>query len=113
MCVALQELRGALADAEAKKAAAGGAVEADEEVAQLRAEAEEKEAEFGDLLSCLGQESAKVAALQGLLSQHGVDASALLAQVRSPLLSFLLLGQCIKIPREITHVECLLLVKSP
>jgi hypothetical protein len=79
---ALQELRSALADAEAKAGAAPTA-EAEEEVAQLRAEAEEKEAEFGDLLSCLGQESAKVAALQGLLGQHGIDASALLAEART------------------------------
>lgn len=47
----------------------------------LQAEADEQRQEFGDLLACLGQESAKVSALQALLAEHSIDASALLAQV--------------------------------
>lgn len=60
---------------------AGANADAAEEVAQLQAEADEQRQEFGDLLACLGQESAKVNALQELLGEHGIDVSALLAQV--------------------------------
>ena len=60
---------------------AGASAIAAKEVARLQAEADEQRQEFGDLLACLGQESAKVNALQQLLGEHGVDASDLLAQV--------------------------------
>ena len=86
MCT-LQELRAALAEARSnaeQASSAAGAPAADEEVAQLRAEAETQQQEFGDLLACLGQESAKVAALQALLAEHGIDASAQLAEVPTP-----------------------------
>ena len=56
----------------------------EDELAQVKAEAAEQEKEFGELLACLGQESAKVAALQDLLLQRGVDPSGILAQVRAP-----------------------------
>lgn len=70
--------------AEQGEGSGGAAVE--EELAQVKAEAAEQEKEFGELLACLGQESAKVAALQDLLLQRGIDASGILAQVRrSPL----------------------------
>ncbi len=59
----------------------GGAAEIEEELAQAQAAAAEQERELGDLLACLGQESAKVAALQELLAQRGIDPSGVLAQV--------------------------------
>lgn len=55
-----------------------------EELAQALAASAEQEKEFGDLLACLGQESAKVAALQELLAQRGIDPSGVLAQVCRP-----------------------------
>ena len=83
----LQELQTALAEAEAKAGQASSAAGSPaEEVAQLRAEAETQQQEFGDLLACLGQESAKVAALQALLVEAGIDATAQLAQVCTPIL---------------------------
>ena len=60
-----------------------GGAEAEEELAQALAASAEQE-EFGDLLACLGQESAKVAALQELLAQRGIDPSGVLAQVCRP-----------------------------
>lgn len=54
-----------------------------EEVALLKESAAEQEREFGDLLACLGQESAKVAALQELLMRAGVDAGPVLVQVET------------------------------
>lgn len=64
----------------------GGAL-LQEELEQVKAEAAEQEKEFGELLACLGQESAKVAALQDLLLQRGFDPSGVLAQVRLPSVS--------------------------
>lgn len=61
-----------------------GRAEAEEELAQALAASAEQEKEFGDLLACLGQESAKVAALQELLAQRGIDPSGVLAQVCHP-----------------------------
>jgi hypothetical protein len=52
-------------------------------MALLQQSAVEQEKEFGDLLACLGQESAKVAALQQLLGEAGVDAAPVLAQVEA------------------------------
>lgn len=53
----------------------------EEELAQAREAAAVQEKEFGELLACLGQESAKSAAFQELLLQHGIDPSGVLAQV--------------------------------
>ncbi|KAK9818311.1 hypothetical protein WJX72_010402 [[Myrmecia] bisecta] len=55
----------------------GGAAEAE----ALQAALAEQQQEFGDLLVCLGQESAKVGALQELLEEQGVDVAELLAQM--------------------------------
>ena len=79
----LQALQAARLQAEASTPLAGPGADAAaaEEVARLQAEADEQRQEFGDLLACLGQESAKVNALQQLLAEQGIDASALLAQV--------------------------------
>ncbi|CAL8464717.1 g4252 [Coccomyxa elongata] len=79
-----QKLEAAQASLQATEqgGSSGGAV-LQEELEQVKAEAAEQEKEFGELLACLGQESAKVAALQELLLQRGFDPSGVLAQVEA------------------------------
>lgn len=70
--------------AEANRSAGGEHSAAlQEQVELLQQSAEEQEKEFGDLLACLGQESAKVAALQELLDNAGIDAGPVLERVEA------------------------------
>ena len=55
----------------------------------LQAQLAEKDQDFTDLMVCLGQETAKVEALAGLLQQRGVDAQAVLDKVCFPCCSCL------------------------
>mmetsp|Transcript_22561 Transcript_22561/g.62613 ORF Transcript_22561/g.62613 Transcript_22561/m.62613 type:complete len:2063 (+) Transcript_22561:179-6367(+) len=48
---------------------------------ELQCTVDTQQQEFNDLLACLGQETAKVVALQEVLEEHGVDADAILAKV--------------------------------
>ncbi|BDA49394.1 hypothetical protein COCOBI_14-0090 [Coccomyxa sp. Obi] len=82
--VLAQKLETAQASLQAAEHDGGnGGAALEEELAQVKAEAAEQEKEFGEMLACLGQESAKVAALQELLLQRGIDPSGVLAQVEA------------------------------